>query len=446
MRILVGNHIDGSIRVGTNMSAAVQRILWFAHDGDLIVLPAAPDSEYLAHVTGYTGVDPSTLRFHTAPPGEHGSSLLDPLSLLDPAFLASVRADLTVEVSEVFPLWPSAGVARFAIALGLADRLPGYAFTVQGGGEPANSKAHFRALAAAAGVPIAAGTVCRSRAEAEQALTELLECTGGAVVKQAHNGSGNGNRLVFTGTALPAGHVGARHLSVLRHSLRAVQDFWAEHWAWATADNRFPVVIEEFVPDAVSVYTEYRITDCSVTRTGAGILDYADRVLSKQVVPLRPADLGATTYRNLIAGGEQLAEVWRAFGYRGYLSADAVVDQVGRVTFTEVNAQVSGSPHLYEVIAGQLVRASDPPERVVAEYEVPADWGVSSVAEFVAGARRAGCAYDRASRTGALVSTAPLRVAGRSTEFMYCIAYGTSGERDEICERLACVFTHASAH
>ncbi|MCZ0999673.1 hypothetical protein O1M63_18655 [Streptomyces mirabilis] len=64
---------------------------------------------------------------------------------------------------------PSASVARFATALGLSEKLPGYDFLAQGGGELVNNKAAFRTLAAAAGVPVAAGTVVRDPGEAAAA-------------------------------------------------------------------------------------------------------------------------------------------------------------------------------------------------------------------------------------------------------------------------------------
>jgi hypothetical protein len=444
MKILIGNQIDDTVRVSGDASASAQRVLWFAGDHDVLVLPAAPDPGYVAHVTGLTGTDPETLRVFV-PPGAYGGTLLDPLGLTDPDFLRSVAAGLEPElVSEVFALWPSASVARFAAALGVTRALPGAEFTRQGGGEPINSKAFFRALAAGAGVATAEGTVCHGPVEAARALAERIAATGAAVVKQAHNGSGNGNHIVFGGPAAPTGHAGARHVSVLGQSPGAVADFWAEQWDWASAGGRFPVVVEAYVPDAVSVYVEYRTTDDGVVHTGSGVLDYANRSLDVQLVPLRPGDIGDAAYRSLLAQGELLAETYRATGYRGHLSADAIVDARGRVSFTEVNAQVSGSLHLYDAIAGRLVGASTAPERVVAEYDVPAEWDVRDVAGFVAAARAAGCLYDPSTRLGALVSTAPLVTREGRVTFMFCLAYDSLERREDMRTRLARQFTRAA--
>ncbi|WP_053923773.1 hypothetical protein [Streptomyces chattanoogensis] len=443
MRILLGNQIDDTIRGVGDMSAAAQRVLWFANDHDLLVLPTVPDPDYVAHVTGLTGTDPSTLRVCVTPPDRHGGRLLDPQGLTDPDFLRTVAAGLDPEaVSEVFALWPSASVARFADSLGIAHALPGAAFIAQGGGEPVNSKAFFRALAAGAGVAVAEGTVCHGRAEAEQALAERIAQSGAAVVvKQAHNGSGNGNHIVFGGATADTGHAGARHVSVLGSGPGEVREFWERQWSWASAGGRFPVVVEAYVPGAVSVYAEYRVTDDGVAHTGAGILGYADRLLDVQVVPLRPADIGAEAHRLLLAQGERLAETYRATGYRGHLSADAIVDTRGRIVFTEVNAHVSGSLHLYDAIAERLVGVSTYPERTVAEYEVPEQWGLRHVTDFVAGARAAGCLYDPSTRLGALVSTAPLWDEDGGAAFMFCLVYDTHERREDLRTRLAREFT-----
>lgn len=437
MKILIGNQIDDSIRVSSDTSAAAQRILWFAEDHDIVVLPAAPDPDYMAYVTGLTGTDLDSLQVFV-PPGAYEGKLLDPLGLSAPGFLSSVASMLDSSmVTEVFPLWPSASVARFADALGVWNALPGAEFALQGGGEPINSKAVFRSLAAGAGVTAAEGTVCLARSEAALALAAQITRTGSAVVKQAHNGSGNGNHIVFGRNAGDTGHAGARHVSVLDGDFGSIERFWEEHWDWASAEGRFPVVIEAYLPGAVSVYVEYRTTDDSVIHTGSGVLEYAERSLDMQQVPLRPTDIGSEPYKSLLLQGERLAQTYRATGYRGYLSADALVDSRGHVSFTEVNAQVSGSLHLYGPIAQQLVRADEVPERTVAEYDLPMEWGVSGVADFVEGARAAGCLYDPSTRLGAVVSTAPQVISGNRMTFMFCLAFDNFTRRDDMRQRLA---------
>ncbi|GAB1339852.1 hypothetical protein ACE1SV_64420 [Streptomyces sp. E-15] len=317
MRILIGNHIDPSIRERGDMRAWTQRALWFARPGDLLILCCEPDAAFVDYALAHTGVQREELTVLAAPAGAWDDRLLDPASLTVPAFVEQVRAALgeggAGAVSEVFALWPSAAVARLADALGVADRFLGAAFFGQGGGEIWNNKANFRALAAAAGVPILPGRVCRSLAEATEATGALLKdsVSGAVVVKQAHNGAGVGNQLLVRDAEMAVDHVGARHLHHLTPGPDGIAAYWERRWPWASGDGRWPVVIEEFAPGADAVYSEHYACDEGTRATETGRLLYVGRRLSHQVVPLD----GVTepVRAALLDGGARLAEAYRAF-------------------------------------------------------------------------------------------------------------------------------------
>ncbi|MEU8482451.1 hypothetical protein [Streptomyces sp. NPDC048641] len=137
MRILIGNHIDPSIRARGDMRAWTQRLFWFARPGDLLALCCEPDAEFADYALVHTGLRREDLTVLAVPPGVWGEKLLDPSGLTAPAFLDRVRAALGPSgadaVEEVFALWPSAAVARFAAAVSAADRYLGAAFFAQGG-------------------------------------------------------------------------------------------------------------------------------------------------------------------------------------------------------------------------------------------------------------------------------------------------------------------------
>jgi hypothetical protein len=439
MRILIGNHIDPSIRDRGDLRAWTQRIFWFARDGDVVVLSDEPDRRFLTYVASLTGVDPSSLRVLIPDAGRHGGRLMDPESLTSTEFLDRVRDALGEpglgQVEEVFALWPSAHVSRFCAALGIEGRFAGAAFFAQGGGELGNNKATFRAVAAAAGVPIPAGAVCRSEREAVAATLALLDSAGAVMVKQAHNGAGVGNQLLLRDADLASDHVGARHLHQLDDAGRvAIEGYWRERWEWASARDRFPVVVEQFAPDAVSVYSEHYAADEGTRPTEMGTLLYVGRRLSHQIVPLRAVDDGVRA--QLLAGGERLAQAYRALGYRGYLSADAIVTTEGQVVFTEVNAQVSGSLHIYQVIAHQIVDTSAAPQRSVVEYHVPPTWAVPDFDAFLAALDELGCDYDPATRTGVIVSMPVIPLQVNRAQFVFCIAYATVADRQAVFDRL----------
>ncbi|MGH3859740.1 MAG: hypothetical protein ACRDSQ_09060, partial [Actinokineospora sp.] len=219
--------------------------------------------------------------------------------------------------------------------------------------------------------------------------------------------------------------------------------YWNDRWDWASAQNRFPVVIEEFAPDAVSVYSEHYAADDGAWPTETGTLLYVGRRLSHQVVPLRGVDDNVRA--QLLAGGTRLAETYRAFGYRGYLSADAVVTTSGQVVFTEVNAQVSGSLHIYQVIAHRIVDTAATPERSVVEYHVPPTWAVPDFDAFLSAVDELGCGYDPATRTGVIVSMPVIPLEVNRAQFVFCIAYATDADRQAVWDRLDAWFAAVPA-
>jgi hypothetical protein len=447
VRILIGNHIDPAIRDRGDLRAWTQRVVWFARNGDVVVLSDEPDHRFLSYATSYTGVDPASLHFLVPPARCHEGRLLDPESLTSTKFLRVICDELgdagVDQVEEVFALWPSAHVSRFAAALGVEDRFPGAGFFAQGGGELANSKATFRALAADIDVLIPAGAVCRSQSEAIAATADLLSRTGGVVVKQAHNGAGVGNQLVVRDASLASDHVGARHLHHLDNDPEAIEAYWAQRWDWASAQSRFPVVVEEFTPHTVSVYSEHHVADDGTRPTEMGTLHYVGRRLSYQIVPLR--GVNENVRDQLLAGGTRLAETYRAFGYRGHLSADAVVTDDERVVFTEVNAQVSGSLHIYQVIAHEIVGVTASPERSVVEYHVPPTWTVPDFDTFLAAVDELGCAYDPTTRSGVIVSMPAIPLEVNRAQFVFCIAYATDADRQVMFDRLDARFAAVPA-
>ncbi|MFJ8621936.1 hypothetical protein ACIRD3_03730 [Kitasatospora sp. NPDC093550] len=434
MRLLIANEVDPMLS-WVDFRSYSQRLLWFAEDGDVLVLPGPPGADFLRHVASLTGVDPRSLTFLVPPPGRYQGKVIDPYALLDQDFLAAAAkavAAAPTPATGLLSCWPSPVVPRFAAALGLGGLVPGAAFIDQGGGELANSKAEFRALAAAAGVPIAPGAVCRSGYEAEQEIPRLLAGTGAVLVKQAHNGAGAGNQLVVLGHGHRTDHVGAKFLHHLEPGPGAVAAYVAEQWAWASRDGRYPVVVEEFQPASRTVYAEFLAEDDGVRFTATGELDYRERRLVRESTPAR--GLTAEVEGRLTAGAARLAEAYRSLGYRGYLSADAIVDDSGRLVFTELNARVTGSLHLYGPIGGRVVDTARHPRRSVTQHRTPAHWPALELDEFLEIAATAGLGYDPVERRGVLVSIPP--VPGVRGGFDYCVVHDGADEEEDLLRRL----------
>ncbi|MFF7992651.1 peptide ligase PGM1-related protein [Kitasatospora xanthocidica] len=373
-----------------------QRMLWWAEDGDVLVLPWGPDPEYLAYVTGLTGVRADSLTFVVPPPGAQGDQVLTTDRLADPVFraeLGRVLAGRTVE--EVLAISPNGAVAELAAALGLAHVMPGQAFAAQGGNALVNSKAGFRAVAAGVGVPIPPGRVAGSPAEVEDAIEQLLAQGHSVMVKVEFQAGGFGNEVLAREERVDA--AGAER--VVRLADRAaVAGYVAERWSWLTGGRGQRVVVERYFADSAPLYAQFLIDDAAVVLSGCGEMVMRPVVIGEITPPVTP---GAEVRAELVAQGARLCEALRVIGYRGTVSADAVLTPKGEIYFHETNGRLTGSSHLHDVYFGRLLREEHRHSRYILEL---AGLKVPSFAEAVAAIGGAGLAFDPETGTGVLYS------------------------------------------
>ncbi|GAB1339853.1 hypothetical protein ACE1SV_64430 [Streptomyces sp. E-15] len=107
------------------------------------------------------------------------------------------------------------------------------------------------------------------------------------------------------------------------------------------------------------------------------------------------------------------------------------------MVFTEVNAQVSGSLHIYQSIAHGIVDVTAAPARQVVEYHVPPTWAVPSFAAFLAALDELDLAYDPATRTWVIVSMPAIPLApGEPVQFVFCLAYDPAEDHTAAFGRL----------
>lgn len=372
-----------------------QRSVWFAQDDDVLVMTSMPEDAYLDYVTAMTGTRRSTLRVVVPPPGRLGTSVLTADRLTSGDFRADLRTALAGRtVDQVLCLHPDAAVAALARALDAPDALPGYGFIDQGGGQLANSKAAFRAIAAGVGAPLPAGGVCATRQEAEELIGGLLD-GGPVILKQDLRVGGRGNEIVSAVEGVTP--VGAQRCVVLADR-PALHAYLAERWDWLTGGGQSRFVAERYFPGSQAVFAEFSVTDDAVDCTGQGEM-VSEPMAKAEIIPA--PGLKPETLCDLLAGGRRLAEAMRAIGYRGLLSADAIITQQGQVLFSEYNGRITGSTHIYEIIGRHIVGADYAETRVLLEID---GWQVPS---FGAGVRLlddSGLSYDPATRTGVVLA------------------------------------------
>lgn len=427
MRLLIVNDLDEWIVRKVDIRAWAQRMLWFAEPGDVLVMMSPPDPLFVEYVARMKGFDPATLTIRVLPRNRFGGKLFDHLALYDQDFIDVVAGDAHA-ADQVIAAWPSPHVAAFVRSLGLADRWPGSGLFAQGGAEFLNSMGSFRAFATAAGAQIADGTVCRSRADAEMATRGLLSRAPAVMIKKSHGGAGAGNHILLTDPDLAVGHAGGKFLTVIGH-LDEVADFWKDRWDWASADGAYPVVVEEFQRGARSIYAEYSCQADKVELGAVGELHFTDRRLARETVPV--TDLDRDTRERLTSAGRKIADLYHRLGYRGPLSADSVITADGTVTFTEVNAQYTGSTHLYSVLVGQLGAG----QCQVTQLTSLEHWPITGLDAFLDTVTAAGCGYDPVSRRG-LVAITPKIGEGVTGPLIFGVLHDHIGEVDEAVARL----------
>ncbi|MFD4376644.1 peptide ligase PGM1-related protein [Streptomyces sp. NPDC058486] len=400
-RLLIGNDWSEELEEPAGTGWAVQRLLWFARDGDVLVLPVPPEKEFLSYVTSLTGTRRESLHVVVPPPGRTGTGALTADRLTDPAFIAELRKRTAGRpVDEVFALWPDAAIADVADALGCPGALEGHAFLAQSGGLLGSSKAVFRALAAGVGAPLPEGVVCADPRRAEEHIVRLLDDGSPVILKQDFGSGSDGNEIL--GRTGDVDRRGARDVRALPDRA-AISAYLAERWDWLTVGGRDRVVVERYHPGSRAYFAEYWISDAGIRLGGHGEMQYRP-FPDAQVMPA--PDLSAHQLDVLLDGGHRISEGLRAVGYRGILSADAVVTPEGDVLFTEYNGRATGSTHIYEIVGKRVVGPGFGIDRILLERVWPRHWEVPSFTDALTRLRESGHAYDPATRRGAIILAA----------------------------------------
>lgn len=400
MRVLIGNSFS-EVLVGRYGHSRAQwrahMVVWYAEDGDIVVLPGKPDRDFVDYALQMKGVDPGTVRI-VVPPGDSTGDLRLTSERLNGQWLAGRLRELAGDrLESVVALWPDTTIAILAQELGVADQSEGHAFMAQSGGAMANSKAVFRAVAAGNGVPVPAGRVCIMPDESEDAIWAMLAQDRPVMVKGDHFTSGDGNLILSRRENLR--RVGAREMVVVQDRVQ-VAAFLAKHWERLTGGGRFRLVVEEYLPGCTPVFAEFRISDEGVELAGEGEM-LQDPQGVGEIMPIqgRPAEV----HDRVVDGGHILARALHGMGYRGLVSADAIITPRGEVFFTEFNGRITSSTHIYEVVGKRIVGTRYPAERVLFEkvyLKVP------SFAEAERRLREAGLAFDPESAVGVILTSA----------------------------------------
>jgi hypothetical protein len=404
---------------------AAQRMFWFAADGDVLVLPWVAEDRYVDYVLRMTGTDRSTLVLLVPPAGELGEKLLTPDRLADGKFRDRLREALAgKEIDRVLAVCDDPFVVDLAEAVGVGSALPGRGFSGQRGGALVNSKAAFRAVAAGAGVATAPGVIATRPEVAVSAIEAILGRGDSAMVKKEFAGGGLGNEILASDVTVRA--AGAPGVVVLADSA-AIRAYVAERWQWLTA-GRDRLVVEQYLTGATTVYAEFAVEHHASLLRGTGEM-LMNTVAVGEIVP--PQSITPEEHGELVEAGRRLCDAFRAMGYRGNISADAVRTADGRIAFTETNGRITGSTHLHAVVRDRVLHPRFHGARVLLEL---ATWSVPSFGAAVRALAAAGLEFDRDSGTGVLLTGNYVEIDGK---VMYCVVAEDAESARAVAESLA---------
>lgn len=405
-----------------------ERVMWFAEDGDVIVVPHKPDDSYIRYVTDLIGVDAASLGFVVPQPGYAGPELLTEDRLAASDTRSAIKHALAGRpLDNVLAFYPDRSVAALAQALGAESAFPGHAFFAQGGSALANSKAVFRAVAAGVDIPIAPGAVTSSREVAVGVVSELVGAGMPVIVKREfHNGS-YGNEILTPAPGVAP--FGAQRVVVLPAGA-AVEGYFDEQWDWLTDHGAHELVIERYFVGARPMYAEFLVTDRTVDYTGQGLL-LMSPVFEGVVIPIPDAapDVAAA----MVDRGRRLCEAYRAMGYRGTMSVDGIETADGQVLLNETNSRFSGSTHLHDMVARRVVGARRVTGRTMYEK---GGWQVPSFGDGVSLLAESGLGYDP-ERGGGVILTCDFARADGTVR--YCVVANDFVDAKEIERKLLAV-------
>lgn len=387
------------------LGAISHRQLWCADGDDVLVLPTAPDPDFVAYVESTRGTPAPAVV--VPPAGRQGDALLYDDRLADPGFVAELAALVGERsVSELRPFYFDRAVTGLARELGLDRAIPGFEFLAEGGNALVNSKSFFRVLAAGTGAAVPTGRIAETADEAARFAGPLLERGLPVILKQDLHGGGYGNEILAP--TEEGGDLGAIRRHVVADQAAAA-GLLSGAWQRCTAGGRRPLVVEHYVDGSLPIYAEFLIGEARVDLVGYGEMRMKP-TNNGLVIP--PPTAGKPEFVEFLESARRLASATRAIGYRGPMSIDAIATPGGDILFNEFNGRVGGSTHVHR-LAETMVGDGYLTDRVIA---VRNRCGWDSLSRTARLLDEHGLAYDVARRQGTVISgddTAGVRSSGQ---------------------------------
>jgi hypothetical protein len=421
-RLIVGN-VDCEAQCGEperrdlqarwDSTTVAHRLLWLCQsEYDLLLMPA-PISEAMMEYAADVLSIPLGMRNQVSPRhlNANGPTLLTEGVMADWDLHEHVQRlrDAAGE-PEVAPYFVEGGLSRFCQHHELAFPWPDSAAM-----EPLNRKSFFRTLAEKAGIPIARGRICKTKAELEAAINDLIADTGSVIVKQDLAGGGEGNVAVTTNLVQMEflGTSATYHVAESTSRKAIAADIFATYSG--LKNNR--LIVETYHTAREVIYSEVwaaeNPSETWLINWGRMLMEPTWIGFEIPSATMTPAQIEEFTRHSL-----NLARLVGQFGYRGRMNCDAVLYD-GGLFFTEINVRLGGCTHI-DVLARRLLGPSyDRTHVIKTRNSVKCQGSFSNLLQRIGALH-----FERATSRGVLVLAENLAELG---EFE-CMCVGTSAE------------------
>jgi hypothetical protein len=394
------------------------RHMWFAEEGDILVVPASIKQDFLRYVGETMGVDTSTVLVLTR------DEILSDEVILSPDFVGELQSLIGLAKRptpwQLMPCFFTDGAAELARLLGV-DAGRSLDLASERGVILLNRKSHFRQLAIGAGLPLPQGGIATTPQTLARAVERLLPVTGTVIVKGDNAAGGKGN-IALTTRPITAPLPGTRETRPIDSSGIAT----AAAGVWEDLKEQQVLVVESYHDARHMFYFEFFIDEIGNVRfatSGSIRLEPSPLPNAKDLVWVGldlPLELPPFSLGNAVTEAAKFAQRAADLGYRGYINIDAILTPTGELFFNESNARWGGGTILH-VISERLLGPHYADTHTVSSLRnvppVPLDLVLALLGEHQLG-------FDRDSGRGVIV----LACDPHLTNMMECLVIGDSLE------------------
>ncbi|RVU20485.1 hypothetical protein EOT10_27870 [Streptomyces antnestii] len=391
------------------------RHMWFIEEGDILVVPAQIEQDFLEYVGQVIGVDTDTILTLTR------NEILNDEVILSPDFVGELQSLIFLtnrsEPWQFMPCFFTDGAAELSRLLGVKAGT-GWEFASQRGPVLLNRKSHFRQLATGAGLPVPNGCITNNLRTLTRAVERLLPETGSVIIKGDNAAGGKGN-IALTQHSIDEAFEGVRETRKI--DITNVAEVAAS--VWDELKDQQVLVVESYHKARSIFYFEFHISDSREVRfiaSGSARLE-PNPSDQKELVWVGldiPADLPPFSFGSAVTEAAKFAHLAADLGYQGYINIDAILTDSGELLFNESNARWGGGTILH-AISERLVgtRYSDT-HNVSSLRDVPP----VPLPEALALLAEQEIAFDKSQGRGVIILACDPRLAN----MMECLIIGSS--------------------